>query len=289
MKMKKIRMAAAVAAISVAMTGCGRVVGSTSESAQEVLAPGGIENSTENMIQTEAVVTTAATEVTTTAATAATEPASTIPPVVQNTEIYKDFTFTDSHNRFLADTVFVGDSICSGLRVYGVLPDSSVVAKGSVSANNIFTFNFSVNGYEVPIIDALKAVNPKYVVFSMGMNDVNMTSSEGFVENYTKLLTQAQEALPDSKLIVASITPLASTSNFCSNSQIDSYNAALKASLESSGKWYYADVSTELKDSYNNLKEGYNGGDGIHLSGSAYYAYLYQVCTTAVDGGIYQP
>ena len=47
------------------------------------------------------------------------------------------------------------------------------------------------------------------------------------------------------------------------------------------------DTAKGLKDKNNGLKERYNGGDGIHLSGLAYRAILYQIAERVLDKVIY--
>ena len=202
-----------------------------------------------------------------------------------------NYTLTDNDKAFLSDCVFVGDSICSGLSVYKVLPKSNVVAKGCVAARSIFDYKFSVGGSNLGVVAALKALKPKYVIFSMGMNDVNMTSAQKYCENYKTLLTKVQDALPDAKLVVASITPITTTSTFCTNSRIDTFNSTIKSYLaENYPAWGYVDISTLLKNQYNGLISNYTSGDGIHLAPKAYTVILYQVCaqlapkTTASNG-----
>ena len=202
-------------------------------------------------------------------------------------EEYKDFVLSSEYSDFIDQCVFVGDSICRGLRAYEILPAKNVVAAGNSAARNIYDFTFKVNGEEMTILPALVELNPKYVVFWMGMNDVNMTTQQQYCENYNKLLTEVNSFLPDATLIVCSITPIIYTSQFTTNSNIDSFNAAIKEFLADKPGWYYADLTHEMKNSLNALKTNYDGGDGIHLAPAAYYAVMYQVCELMVDGKMY--
>lgn len=183
---------------------------------------------------------------------------------------------------FLSDTVFVGDSICSGLRVYGILPNDNVVAKGCVAARNIFEYTFDVRGNEIGVAYAMSVLQPRYVVFSMGMNDINMTSPEVYCENYDNLMQTIRSVLPDTVFYVASITPIAADSEFSSNERIDLFNATIKEHLNGTGSGF-VDVATGLKTWGNALDPVYSGGDGIHLAPDAYYVYLNQLCDQLVD------
>ncbi len=210
-------------------------------------------------------------------------PVSQVPVITAGTmdeieEFYSSFNFTDDDYDFLEQCVFVGDSICSGLGHYGILPMDNVVAQGNIAARNIFDFTFTVDGSELSLVSALVNVNPEYVIFSMGINDVNITSEEEFADNYREILSTVEGFMPSAKLVVLSITPISVDSAFTENENIDKFNEALETMIDENGKWSYVDVSAELKNSENALKTDYSSGDGIHLSPAAYYAVLYQLC-----------
>lgn len=193
-------------------------------------------------------------------------------------EFYSSFEFREKDYDFLEQCVFVGDSICSGLGHYGIIPAERVIAQGNIAARNIFDFTFTVDGGELSLLSALVNANPKYVIFFMGINDVNITSREEFAENYRELLTMTEGFLPGARLIMLSITPIDASSTFTANENIDSFNDTLSALAEESDRWSYIDVTGELKNSENALKTDYSSGDGIHLSPDAYHAVLYQLC-----------
>lgn len=205
------------------------------------------------------------------------------PSTVEIEEIYSDFEFSEEDYDFLGGCVFVGDSICSGLAHYGIIPAERVIAQGNIAARNIFDFTFTVDGGELSLLSALVNANPEYVVFSMGINDVNITTQQEFLDNYREILTMTEGFLPNAKLIFLSITPIDSSSGFTDNKNIDSFNAELSTIEDENDRWTYIDVTGELKNSENALKTAYSSGDGIHLSPDAYYAVLYQLCRGYLD------
>ncbi len=217
--------------------------------------------------------------------TAETEPA----PELEGT--YRSHPTSHAYNDFISKCVFVGDSICSGFKAYGILPPKNVLAQGNVAARSIYDYTFKVNGDEMSILAALLELKPEYVVFSMGMNDVNMTSEQTSCENYGELLSQVESFLPDATLIVCSITPITygdSGKLFTKPANIDSFNAAIKEYLDATEKWIYCDITHEMKNSLNLLKSKYLGSpDGVHLAPDAYYAIMYQICERMVDGKLY--
>ena len=215
---------------------------------------------------------------TTTAASTSLAPIITSGTGAEIEEFYSSFDFSEEDYDFLQNCVFVGDSICSGLGHYGIIPMNSVIAQGNIAARNIFDFTFTVDGSELSLVSALVNANPEYVVFSMGINDVNITSEEEFAENYREILSTTEGFLPGAKLIVLSVTPIDKESTFTANENIDSFNKALEEMMSENEKWLYIDVTGELKNEENALKTNYSSGDGIHLSPDAYYAVLYQLC-----------
>lgn len=212
-------------------------------------------------------------------AAAADETASEVGGGVSIEEQYSSYTFSEEDEAYLDTCLFVGDSICGGLSHYGILPADHVISKGSVAARNIFDFKFGIGDSETDVLTAILNQKQDHIIFSMGMNDVNMTDAETYVANYFNLLTMVAAYCPDSELIVLSITPILADSDFSANEKIDSYNAAIKDAIEKDGKpnWKYIDISPELKNSAGGLKSSYESGDGIHLAQAAYYAYLWQI------------
>ena len=181
----------------------------------------------------------------------------------------------------LSDCAFVGDSICSGLFVYDVLPKDMVVATGNVGIRSLREYTFDINGGTYTALEALKVIDPKYVIFSMGMNDINMTSEETYCQNYLSFLADTQAELPSAKLYVASITPIDAGSNFASNDKIDRYNAAAKAAVEQAG-YGFIDVTTHLRNDTGGLNPDCGGGDGIHVNKLGYYSMLTDVAKRLV-------
>ena len=194
---------------------------------------------------------------------------------------YGGYSFDNDELVQLSDCAFVGDSICSGLFVYDVLPKDMVVATGNVGIRSLREYTFDINGGTYTALEALKVINPKYVIFSMGMNDINMTSEETYCQNYLSFLADTQAELPSAKLYVASITPIDAGSNFASNDKIDRYNAAAKAAVEQAG-YGFIDVTTHLRNDTGGLNPDCGGGDGIHVNKLGYYSMLTDVAKRLV-------
>ena len=108
-------------------------------------------------------------------AEAADETASEVGSSVSIEEQYSSYTFSEEDEAYLDTCLFVGDSICGGLSHYGILPADHVISKGSVAARNIFDFKFGIGDSETDVLTAILNQKQDHIIFSMGMNDVNMT------------------------------------------------------------------------------------------------------------------
>lgn len=182
--------------------------------------------------------------------------------------------YNDYPEEYLKNIVIVGDSIASGFSTYDRLPSEQVLAVGSVGARNIHSFDFTVNGESMDILDAISIVNPQYIFMSMGMNDINLSTSEEYIANYSQNIDDILNICTNSTIIVMGITPITAYTDFSTNEEIDTYNEALKLMAKSyrdiGKKVYYINVSRYLKDEQNNLKTEFSSGDGIHLAQSTY-------------------
>ena len=171
----------------------------------------------------------------------------------------------------------VGDSIASGFGVYGVLDNPYDFATGNMGSRSINDYTFNYEGTNGVYNEVLKLSQPGYIYISMGMNDVNMITSDQYAENYREIITSVREICPDSCIVAAGITPISASSTFTASSTIETFNEKLKEVVSEFDSPYirYFDAGSYLKDeAAGGLRAEYNGGDGIHLSGKAYYMLL---------------
>ena len=69
---------------------------------------------------------------------------------------YGGYSFDNDELVQLSDCAFVGDSICSGLFVYDVLPKDMVVATGNVGIRSLREYTFDIGGGTYTALEALK-------------------------------------------------------------------------------------------------------------------------------------
>ena len=190
-----------------------------------------------------------------------------------------DYTITDEMYKYFDEFALVGDSVCSGFASAGYFSQKNNLARPSIAAWNIHQFLITSDDLSTDVLVHLYNKQPKYVLFSMGLNDVNLTTKNQFVHNYIQLLYQCRQASPNSEFIIMAVTPV--RSKFCKNEKIDEYNQALADAFEEIGNKHYHFVNpTDLrKGKDNKLKEEYAFEDGTHLEMSGMRVclwYMYQ-------------
>lgn len=234
---------------------------------------------------TTTTTTTVTTTVTTTAIpvtepeAAAEEPETDTAPTAAPAEVPQtDTSFTpvgvSPNSQFYQDRLVVaGDSIASGYYYYGYIPEGHNLAQSSLSIWNFEYFTFNVGGTMMNISDGINALKPKLILFSVGMNDINCTSTDAFTQKYRSKIELALQQVPDTNIVVSGITPIAPSVTYTTNETIQQYNAALKAMVESMGssRVYFFDTFPVLADpSTNALKDSFSSGDGMHLASKCY-------------------
>lgn len=184
---------------------------------------------------------------------------------------------TTEEKRLGEESLFVGDSICSGFSAWGVLNSKNVFAMGNVAAWSLPDYEMYYQRVPMKLVTVLKKANPKNVFYWMGMNDVNMTNSEEFCENYKKIIDITLEN-SNADVYVCAITPI-SNLKFTRLDYINEFNDAIKHYIMRNYKErvHFVSFAEPLKNAEGLLDEQYNGGDGIHLGKKAYFIALHEI------------
>lgn len=247
------------------------------------------ENSTAPASETTSVETTVqstAPAVTTTTATTA--PMQTVPSETTFKTVDKD-KYKNAEDvvfsEYFSDSLFIGDSICSGLKIYaGCLNVENVAARLNVSTWGINKYTFQYKNNSTAELDALSIVKlyqPKNIYIWMGMNDLYVVTADKYAENLCSLAKSYIDADPDCKVYAVSISPMSSTHKWNvemdGNNRINEYNKAVEKKCSEVDYLTYINIHDSLTDSYGYLASDNNGGDGIHLSASAYKKVLTEI------------
>lgn len=172
-------------------------------------------------------------------------------------------TFTNKD--YYSDTVFMGDSVISGIESYGYL--NNVVGNVNATSGKLESY----------VNEGMKS-NPSKVFIMVGHNDANYGTikEESLASNITDIVAAIHKKNSSTKVYVLSITPITSayenkSSNNVKQSYIDKANSLIEENA-SSGKYTYVDVASAYKDTNGYMKTDCTG-NGINLKNS-YYPFL---------------
>ena len=184
---------------------------------------------------------------------------------------------TEEEEQLGKESLFVGDSICYGFSTWGVVDSKNVYATGSVGTRNLFDYEMYYLSKPAKFEYVLNEVKPKHIFFWMGMNDVNLISSEEYCENYGKIIDTALEN-SSADVYICAITPI-SRLTFTNPAYIKEFNFAIRRYVKMNyrERVHIINFGEPLKNDLGILDEQYNGGDGIHLSRKAYYVAMHEI------------
>lgn len=156
-----------------------------------------------------------------------------------------------TYRKVLSDLYVAGDSLMDGLRVYGILDSNHLVTQVSARLKHLEE-NF----------DKIVAMHPPILLLHYGLN-YGTGEAQSFANRYKGLIERFQQALPNTRIIVSLIFPVASTKQ-SSMGYIKDNNKALKQMC--------ADVGVEYLDASSVFKghDEYYGKDGEHLQKYVY-------------------
>ena len=153
------------------------------------------------------------------------------------------------------DVVFLGDSLTDGCDLSLYYPEYTTLNRGIGGDTTL--------GLEKRLDVSVYAVQPKVVVMLIGANNFST-----MFENYEDILISLKENLPESKIILVSLTSMGGT--WCKNNNLAAFNnVKIKALAEKYG-YEFVDVYTPLLNfETNEIYEKYTT-DGGHLTHEGY-------------------
>lgn len=285
----------------------------------KAMAAENVGMTTTTTVSTTATTTSSTTTTTTTTAATTTteitetsaEPAPTEPPTTETTAVettepaseqaarpkpvysydYLSAGTSPNSSYYQDRIVIIGDSIAYGFNAYGYVPFEHNLAKESVSMWNLNAFTFDKGWGAMSIIDNTAYVQPALIYMSLGLNDVNATSSDTFAASYRNAIDQILANVPDTTIVVGSITPISDSNSFIGNDVIREFNSALQNMVSeiNSPQVLYFDAYSVLADPATlALRWDFSSGDGMHLGSQCYNMiftalFNYLDTTSAID------
>ena len=186
----------------------------------------------------------------------------------------------DMGQEYLDKWYFLGDSTTYGLSTYGCVESKRVWTgvSGTLTLPNWSFTNIKdyETGSEMSLTDICSAKKPEYLLITLGVNGVSFLDEDGFKTTYKAMVEAIQTATPDTKIVLGSIFPVATSYahlDQINNTKITAANGWI-LNIAEEMDLRYLDVNAYLRDVNGNLPESYQSGDGMHLTPAAYQIVL---------------
>lgn len=178
---------------------------------------------------------------------------------------------------FFADDLFIGDSITTGLSLYGILPPKNVAASVGYTPYKAYTTEIQLgDGSTGTAYDYAVKMQPKRIYIMLGSNGI--TAAASMEESYKELLVKLKSSCPNSVICCISVTPVTSSSSAAASAGIDNsmiidFNKHIKSLTDELGLTYI-DLYDQLSDSSGYFLPEYAEADGLHFLSKAYKVML---------------
>ncbi len=186
----------------------------------------------------------------------------------------------DAGREYLDKIVFLGDSTTYGFipyynAGYTALPKPEQVWTPKVGYLTLPYYKSAkvylrAIGEEYSIADAAALVKPELMVITLGIDGIALVGKDDFIAVYKQLIGEIQAAIPNTKIILNSIYPVADSYKYqgdINNGKINNANGwiesiAVELGLPFLYSWEALAVNGKLPESAHN-------GDGLHLTGES--------------------
>lgn len=179
----------------------------------------------------------------------------------------------DFDKEYFSSSLFIGDSISTGLSLYGFLDQDNVFAQQGLAPST--ALDAEIDG--VTLSDKIAAFKPNKIFVMLGTNSVGYADNETLAASMNELVEKIS-GLTKAKIYVISIPPITpeaeqSDENELTKKDIDDYNAKLKTAVSGSGA-SFIDLNSVLSNSDGYFDADYAEMDGIHFMGTTYEVML---------------
>ena len=180
-----------------------------------------------------------------------------------------------SDSEYLENALFIGDSICSGLSSYldEYSDGKNVLSYRDGRTGSMFNVNYQVDGKEYSLDEAYAEIDPDYVYFWLGTNEIATLSPEKFSQGLEELVNEVMgEDAKEKKIGLVSMAPVGRSYKITPD-EVNAYNEAMKALAEKmGGNVTYIDIHSAVCASDGYLSSEYDSGDGLHITNKGYRA-----------------
>lgn len=184
----------------------------------------------------------------------------------------------DYDETLFKDDLFIGDSIFTGLHLYGYLDVKNVAAAVGYTPYKALHSAFA-QASDKSAKDQAVEMQPKRIFIMLGSNAMGAgTNYDTIASQYKDLVSALKSGCPNSYICVISIPPVTKNSTTAAsakidNGAIDSMNVKLKKMAKDLGVGYF-DLNSLLSDDDGYFMEEYAEMDGLHFLGRTYKVLL---------------
>ncbi|MDE7194859.1 MAG: hypothetical protein K2O14_12980 [Oscillospiraceae bacterium] len=183
---------------------------------------------------------------------------------------------TSWSQEFFADDLFIGDSISTGLYLYGKLEMKNVAAGIGYTPYKAYSEAIDLyDGTSATALEYAQKMQPKRIFIMLGSNGMGSTTDiEGMKSTYKTLLEKLTSSCSDSEVYCISVSPVTADSTSAAsagitNEMISDFNASVKAMCGDMGL-RYLDLYSLLIDENGYFNTDYAEVDGLHFLGTTY-------------------
>lgn len=177
---------------------------------------------------------------------------------------------------FFADDLFIGDSISTGLYLYGKLDKKNVAAGIGYTPYKAYSEAVELyDGTNATALEYAQKMQPKRIFIMLGSNGMgSSTDIEGMKSTYRTLLEKLTDSCPDSEVYCISVSPVTAGSTSAAsagitNEMISDFNTSVKEMCGDMGL-RYLDLYSLLTDESGYFSADYAEVDGLHFLGTTY-------------------
>ncbi len=169
---------------------------------------------------------------------------------------------------YFSNDLFIGDSIYTGLYLYGYFPKSQVFAAVGMGPNTASTVE--IDGYTAA--GRAKEMQPPHIFIMLGTNGLAYLDASFMADSMKTLVNGLHEASPESEICIISIPPVTYEHELGGNetmAKVNKYNSLLETAAGECGATYL-DLCSRLQSDSGYFSSKYAEADGLHFLGAAY-------------------
>jgi hypothetical protein len=195
--------------------------------------------------------------------------ATTTPPVLPEAPVV--FVPGEFDKVFFENDLFIGDSIMTGISLYGHIPASNVFAKVGLNPDSVRYTEID----EHTAFTKATEMQPPRIFIMLGSNGIGYMTSERMVSQIESFITALSEIVTSEIIIltIPSVTAKYEEANPETIEKINDFNTLLLKSA-TENNFFAIDTGAILQNSAGFLAAEYAEVDGLHFKSAAYKAML---------------